>query len=243
MDGKIARPGDRVTAGCRIRIDGKPLRVHGDRNRQARSQLLLYNKPEGEICTRSDPQDRPTVFRNLPAIKGQRWVAVGRLDINTRGILLFTNDGGLANHLMHPRLGLEREYLCRIFGEVTGSGIEKLKSGIKIDGVLTCFERVHALGRQAGESSNKWYSVTITDGKYRTVRRMWEAVGCRVNRLTRIRYGAVALPRELKPGRWIKLPPEIIDLVSGNRDKSRIVTPKVSKRRKPRSVTARLHFH
>ena len=232
VDGKIARPGDRVASGCRISIDGKPLRTHYDRNRQNQQQLLLYNKPEGEICTRSDPSSRPTVFRNLPAIKGQRWVAVGRLDINTRGIMLFTNDGGLANHLMHPRLGLEREYLCRIFGEVTGSGIEKLKSGIKIDGTLTRFDRVHALNRQAGEQSNSWYSVTITSGKYRAVRRMWEAIGCRVNRLNRIRYGAVALPRGLKPGNWIKLPPETIALVSGNQDKGRIFTPKVPKKRK-----------
>lgn len=231
VDGKIARPGDRVASGCRISIDGKPLRAHYDRNRQNPQQLLLYNKPEGEICTRSDPGNRPTVFRNLPAIKGQRWVAVGRLDINTRGIMLFTNDGGLANHLMHPGLGLEREYLCRIFGEVTGSGIEKLKSGIKIDGALTRFDRIHALNRQAGEPSNSWYSVTITSGKYRAVRRMWEAIGCRVNRLNRIRYGAVALPRGLKPGSFLKLSPEAIALVSGNQDKGRIFTPKVPKKR------------
>ncbi len=231
VDGKIARPGDRVVSGCRISIDGKPLRGRHDRNRRTSQQLLLYNKPEGEICTRSDPDNRPTVFRNLPAIKGQRWVAVGRLDINTRGILLFTNDGELANHLMHPSLGLEREYLCRIFGEVNQSGIEKLKSGIKIDGILTRFDRVHALNRQAGEPSNSWYSVTITSGKYRAVRRMWEAIGCRVNRLNRVRYGAIALPRGLKPGSFLKLPPEVIALVSANQEKGRIFTPKVTGKR------------
>ncbi len=231
VDGKIARPGDRVAVGCRISIDGKPLRIHYDRNRKNPQQLLLYNKPEGEICTRSDPGNRPTVFRNLPAIKGQRWVAVGRLDINTRGIMLFTNDGGLANHLMHPGLGLEREYLCRIFGEVTGSGIEKLKSGIKIDGILTRFDRIYALNKQSGDHSNSWYSVTITSGKYRAVRRMWEAIGCRVNRLNRIRYGAIALPRGLKPGSFLKLPPEAITLVSSNQESGRIFTPKVPKKR------------
>ena len=232
VDGKIARPGDRVAAGCRIRIDGKPVPGRRDSNRQNRRQLLLYNKPEGEICTRSDPANRPTVFRNLPPIKGQRWVAVGRLDINTRGLLLFTNDGELANRLMHPRLGFTREYLCRVFGQVTVGGIAKLQSGIRIDGVPTRFDRVRALSGPAGEKSNRWYSVTITEGKYRAVRRMWEAIGCQVNRLNRIRYGALALPRGLKPGHWIQLPPEAITIVSGNPHGGRIFTPKIPKKRR-----------
>lgn len=232
VDGKVAQLGDRVVSGCRVSIDGKPLRLQSGKNQKIQRRLLLYNKPEGEICTRSDPRNRPTVFQNLPEIRGKRWVAVGRLDINTRGIMLFTDDGGLANHLMHPRLELEREYLCRILGEVAREGIEKLKSGIEIDGALVRFHQVRALRRQTGEHTNTWYSVTVTDGKYRAVRRMWQAIGCRVNRLNRIRYGKIALPRGLKSGDWMELSPADITLIAGNHEKGKVVVPRVPKKGK-----------
>ena len=133
VNGKVAALGDKAIPGSRINVDGRPVKItpENERSSKPRQRVILYNKPEGEICTRSDPKGRPTVFKNLPHLKGERWVAVGRLDINTRGLLLFTNDGNLANHLMHPSLGIEREYLCRVFGEVTKQSIERFKGKLK----------------------------------------------------------------------------------------------------------------
>ena len=204
VDGRRAQLGDRVNERSKIKIDGRHIR--GDIS-QTSSRVLLYNKPEGEICSRSDPEKRPTVFRNLPKQRGARWVAVGRLDINTRGLLLFTNNGDLANRLMHPGSELEREYLCRIFGKVDENAIERLKSGIQIDGTWIKFKRIK---RQRGEGSNTWYNVVVTEGKYREVRRLWEAVDCRVSRLVRIRYGNVTMPKNLKQGEWTELKPSAI---------------------------------
>jgi len=231
VDGKIAQLGDRVTTDCRIKIDGRPLKGQARGNRgkniQHRQQrVILYNKPEGEICTRSDPRGRPTVFRNLPILKGARWVAVGRLDINTRGLMLFTDDGNLANHLMHPKLGIEREYLCRVYGQVDDDSLDRLKAGIKIDGQLI---RFHKVRRQHGEHSNTWYSVTVTQGKYREVRRMWAAIGCKLSRLSRIRYGKVGLPRGIKPGGWIELNSTLIAQIAKNDNNDRVVIPRLSK--------------
>ncbi len=212
-------------------MDGEPVTCRrpkekiGDKTRQRR--IILYNKPEGEICTRSDPKNRPTVFHRLPVLKGQRWVAVGRLDINTRGLMLFTNDGDLAHHLMHPKLGLEREYLCRVYGQVDNQSLDRLKQGIKIDGHLIQFLRV---SRQRGERSNTWYSVTVKQGKYREVRRMWEAIGCKLSRLSRIRYGKVALPRGIKLGGWIELGSDLIEKLEKNDDNDKVVTPKPPKK-------------
>ena len=205
VDGKLAKLGDRVNENTRIKIDGKPIR--GEKS-HANSRVILYNKPEGEICSRSDPAKRPTVFRNLPKLKAARWVAIGRLDINTRGLLLFTNDGDLANRLMHPGSEIEREYLCRIFGKVDANAIEHLKSGIQIDGTRASFKRIK---KQRGEGSNTWYNVVVTEGKYREVRRLWEAVDCRVSRLVRVRYGSVTLPKSLKQGEWAELRPTAIN--------------------------------
>lgn len=205
VDGKLAQLGDRVDERSKIKIDGRLVRAG---NAQRDSRVILYNKPEGEICSRSDPAGRPTVFRNLPKLKGERWVAVGRLDINTRGLLLFTNNGELANRLMHPGSDIEREYMCRIFGRVDTSTLERLQEGVRIDGAEFRFKKVE---RQRGEGSNTWYSVVVTEGKYREVRRLWEAVGCRVSRLVRIRYGSVTLPKNLRQGAWAELKPRAID--------------------------------
>ncbi|MEM7195670.1 MAG: pseudouridine synthase [Pseudomonadota bacterium] len=199
VNGQVAQPGIRVTEKSRISIDGKPVRA---RAAESKTRFIIYNKPEGEICTRSDPQNRPTVFRQLPRLKGERWVVVGRLDINTRGLLLFTNSGSAANRLMHPSNMVEREYLCRVFGEVNKQTVERLLEGIAIDGRKSSFLKVK---RQRGEGRNTWYKVVLTQGRYREVRRLWEKVGCQVNRLVRIRYGPVELPRSLRQGQWSEL--------------------------------------
>ncbi len=241
VDGKIAKLGDRVTSSSRINIDGRPLKDHpkrklGNKRHHRQKRIILYNKPEGEICTRSDPKNRPTVFRRLPVLKGERWVVIGRLDINTRGLLLFTNDGDLAHHLMHPKLGLEREYLCRVYGQVDNESLDRLKQGIKIEGHLTQFLQVR---RQRGERSNTWYSVTVKQGKYREVRRMWEAIGCKLSRLSRIRYGKVALPRGIKLGDWIELGADVIEKLEKNDDNDKVVTPKPLKKSRQYSKRSR----
>jgi len=204
VDGKVAQLGDRVSEQNRISVEGRVIRKRVD---PVKARVLVYNKPEGEICSRDDPGKRPTVFKHLPRLRGSRWVIVGRLDINTRGVLLFTNNGDLANQLMHPAYGLEREYLCRVFGKVEESAIAKLQDGINLDGETTRFLQVK---RQRGEGSNTWYNVIVGEGKYREVRRMWEAVGCRVSRLVRIRYGNVVLPRNLRQGEWSELKPAVV---------------------------------
>jgi len=216
VDGRAAELGQRVTETSRISVDGRPIRT---RAAVGKTRVILYNKPEGEICSRDDPGKRPTVFRKLPKLRGERWVIVGRLDINTRGLLLFTNNGDLANDLMHPSTGLEREYLCRVFGQVSPESLEALVSGVELDGHRAAFSSVH---KQRGEGSNTWYSVVITEGKYREVRRMWEAVGCRVSRLVRVRYGGATLSRKLRQGEWEELKPaEIARLAPGTGGRER----------------------
>ena len=238
VNGRTAQLGDKVTPACQIKIAGRPLKGWS-RNQSGKfaenkqqQRIILYNKPEGEICTRSDPKNRPTVFRHLPILKGARWVAVGRLDINTRGLMLFTNDGDLANHLMHPKLELEREYLCRVYGTVDDESLNKLTTGLEIGGHLGRFIQVK---RQRGEHRNTWYSVIVKQGKYREVRRMWAAIGCKLSRLCRIRYGKIALPRGIKLGDWIELSPDLIRKLEQNDDNEKVVTPKLAKKSGQRS--------
>lgn len=221
VDGRVARLGDRVDGRSEIRIDGRLVRIP---QRTRAHRLLLYHKPEGEICARRDPQNRPSVYRNLPKLSGARWVMVGRLDINTSGLLLFTNDGGLAHQLMHPSFGVEREYLCRIYGSASAKSLQRLRDGISLQGARVRFERVQAQrdshSATTQQSRNRWYSVVVREGKYREVRRMWEAVDCRVSRLLRIRYGVVKLPTKLKAGQWqeanSKLRAKVWDSKAGN---------------------------
>ena len=168
---------------------------------RAAARVLLYHKPVGELVTRSDPQGRPTVFSRLPA---GRWVAVGRLDINSSGLLLFTDSGELANRLMHPRYGMEREYLARVQGE---ADVEELRRGVRLEDGLAAFERIEALNREAG-GTNRWYRVMLREGRNREVRRIFAAVGARVGRLRRVRYGSIELPADLAPGDWRELAPE-----------------------------------
>ena len=209
VDGRVAQLGDQFQPGSRITVHGRPIKAKPI-SRQPR--VILYHKPEGEISTRKDPEQRPTVYQNLPKLKGERWVAVGRLDINTCGLILFTNDGELANRLMHPRFGMEREYLCRVYGRVNVGEIQRLEKGIVLDGKRVRFQRVRQQrrGNNENQSRNSWYSVVISEGKYREVRRMWAAVGCQLSRLMRVRYGDVVLPRTLKPGQWVELKPTAV---------------------------------
>jgi 23S rRNA pseudouridine2605 synthase len=170
--------------------------------------VLIYNKPEGELVTRSDPEGRPTVFTRLPP---GRWVAVGRLDINSAGLLLFTDDGELANRLMHPRYEVEREYSARVQGQLGAADLEKLRHGIQLEDGLAAFTRIEAADPRNAGGANRWYRVALKEGRNREVRRMFEAVGARVSRLLRVRYGPVELPRDLKPGEWRELARESLE--------------------------------
>ncbi|NND82613.1 MAG: rRNA pseudouridine synthase [Gammaproteobacteria bacterium] len=225
VNGKRAKLGDRATTADRMLLDGKLLQL-ASRGPEV-IKALLYHKPEGEICTRSDPQGRPTIFEKLPAISGGRWVSVGRLDVNTSGLLLLTNNGELANQLMHPSTGVEREYLARIRGIANPQTIERLTNGkLKIDGKSARFESV-SLADMAEEGTNHWYRVVIKEGRYREVRRMWEACGHTVSRLKRIRYGTVKLSRDLKSGRAAKMAPKqleklVVSAGLGERFKSKL---------------------
>ena len=205
LNGKRAKTGDRASHEDRILIDGRLISLAAKHSEQLKA--LIYHKPEGEICTRKDPKGRPTVFENLPAIPNGRWVSVGRLDINTSGLLLFTNNGELANKLMHPSTGLEREYLVRIRGTASEETIQTLtRKGVSIDGRDAKFESV-SLADMSEEGTNHWYRVVIKEGRYREVRRLWDAVGHPVSRLKRIRYGTIKLTRDLKQGHVVKMAP------------------------------------
>jgi len=197
VNGELARLGDRVSDADRIRIDGQEVRAK--RHHLGEHQTIAYHKPEGELVTRRDPEERPTVFRRLPRPKQGRWIAVGRLDINTSGLILFTTDGELANRLMHPSRELEREYATRILGEVSPEALRLLGEGIALEDGPARFESIRDAG---GSGANHWYHVTLREGRNREVRRLWEAAGCTVSRLIRVRYGNVELGRRLAPGQW-----------------------------------------
>ena len=197
-----AHVGQRIQHGDRVKVHGKPVFLRLD---PQPPRVIAYHKPVGEIVTRDDPQSRPTVFRKLPRLPNGKWQSVGRLDINTEGLLLFTNSGQLANQLMHPRFGLEREYAVRALGHLSAPAKAKLLEGVTLeDGVA----RFSSLEEGGGEGVNSWYRVTIQEGRNREVRRMFEAVGHAVSRLIRIRYGKMVLPRGLKRGEWMELDPQ-----------------------------------
>lgn len=188
--GRSVRAGDVVAFGeRRWKVVAEPVE----------HRTLIYNKPEGEVTTRSDPQGRPTVFDRLPPARGARWVAVGRLDINTTGLLLLTTDGELANAMMHPSSNVDREYACRIRGEATPEQIEALLAGVELEDGPGRFSDIQPAG---GSGQNHWYHVTIMEGRNREVRRLWESQGLVVSRLKRVRYGAAFLPKHLRVGRW-----------------------------------------
>ncbi len=205
MEGRItvnnepAHIGQRIQFGDHVKVNGKPNKFRID---APPPRVIAYHKPVGEVVTHDDPQNRPTVFRKLPKLFQGKWQSVGRLDLNTEGLLLFTSSGELANNLMHPRFGLEREYAVRVLGALNKEEKQKLLEGVKLDDGVAQFGSIEEGG---GEGSNCWYRVTISEGRNREVRRMFEAVGHAVSRLIRIRYGAMLLPRGLKRGAWMEL--------------------------------------
>lgn len=199
VNGEPAHIGQRIQYGDSVKINGKPIRV---RIAPPPPRVLAYHKPAGEVVTHDDPQNRPTVFRRLPKLHTGKWQSVGRLDLNTEGLLLFTNSGELANKLMHPRFGLQREYAVRVLGALSNEEKQRLLDGVQLDDGLAQFQSIEDGG---GDGANCWYRVTIAEGRNREVRRMFEAVGHAVSRLIRIRYGAVVLPRGLRRGVWLEL--------------------------------------
>lgn len=203
-----AKLGDRVTPDDAISYRGEAVKVQAQ---SARQRVLLYNKPEGEICSRQDPEGRRTVFENLPKLQGERWISVGRLDFNTSGLLLFTNDGELANKLMHPSSVIDREYLVRIQGEVDNEMKRQLVEGVLLeDGVARFTDIVEG----AGEGRNQWFYCVVMEGRNREVRRLWESQGVKVSRLKRVRYGNIFIPSHVRVGQWIELnDKEIRDLM------------------------------
>jgi len=196
IDREVAKLGARVNGSERVFLDDKELFIAWEKPRQ---RVLAYHKPPGEICSRNDPEHSKTIFDDLPSLKVGRWISVGRLDINTSGLILLTNDGELANLLMHPSSEIVREYAVRVLGEVTDDDVQQLKEGVTLDDGLAHFDKV---SYQGGQGANHWYHVTLKEGRNREVRRMWESLGVTVSRLQRVRYGCVQLPRGQKAGRW-----------------------------------------
>ncbi|MTB40586.1 23S rRNA pseudouridine(2605) synthase RluB [Providencia vermicola] len=249
VDGKMATLGDRieVKSSTKIRLDGRILAIKEAEKEICR--VMAYYKPEGELCTRHDPEGRPTVFTRLPKLVGARWIAVGRLDVNTSGLLLFTTDGELANRLMHPSREVEREYAVRVFGEITDAKIRQLTQGVQLEDGPAAFKTVSYRG---GEGMNQWYNVTLTEGRNREVRRLWEAVGVQVSRLIRVRYGDIDLPKGLPRGGWtelgleqtnylrelVELEPETETKVAVERDQRRIKANQIRRAVKRHSQVA-----
>lgn len=197
---KPAEIGLRVGPGARIAIDGRP--VQRRPKTPFKRRVIMYNKPEGQICSRDDPEKRPTVFDGLPPCDSGRWIIVGRLDYNSAGLLLFTNDGDFAHQLMHPSSNLEREYAVRVFGRVDANKLCRLQQGVELEDGIAKFTRITHTGMQG---VNNWYHVTLMEGRNREVRRLWHSQDVKISRLIRVRYAELSLPRDLKPGAWREL--------------------------------------
>jgi 23S rRNA pseudouridine2605 synthase len=200
--GQTAKLGDRAAPGDEVLLDGKQIKFSASRSQP---RVIAYHKPVGELVTRSDPEGRATVFDKLPKLSPGRWVAVGRLDLNSSGLLLFTDSGELANQLMHPRQEIEREYEVRVRGGLPDDAVRRLLAGIELDDGPARFKRLEPLKTHKDAGTNRWYRAVLAEGRNREVRRMVEAAGARVSRLMRVRFGCIALPRELAPGRWFEV--------------------------------------
>lgn len=198
VNGKVATLGDRVDDKAKLAVDGRPLAAAP----QQETRCILYHKPTGEVCSRSDPEGRRTVFDRLPKLKSGRWISIGRLDYNTSGLLLFTTDGELANALMHPSSNIEREYMVRVMGEVEEEMLQRMVEGVMLEDGMARFTDIQDGG---GDGINHWYYVVLMEGRNREVRRLWESQGLTVSRLKRVRYGEVFIPSRVKQGQWVEL--------------------------------------
>lgn len=198
IEGKVCVLGQRITGNEKIVIRGKPVIL----NNKVKTRVLLYHKPSGEVVTRADPQQRPTIFDQLPILKSGRWISVGRLDFNTSGLLLLTTDGALANNLMHPSNEIEREYRVRVHGRVTDEVLSRLQQGVHLEDGLSSMQILEV---QENKGTNTWCRVVLKEGRNREVRRLWESQGLQVSRLIRTRFGSIKLPNEIKPGEYVEL--------------------------------------
>jgi 23S rRNA pseudouridine2605 synthase len=207
-EGRLTLKGHQIALGTKsdqldaVWLDGKPISIH--KPKIALPQVLLYYKPDGEVCTRTDPENRLTVFNRLPPLKGQRWIMVGRLDLPTSGLLLFTTDGELSHRLLHPAYTIEREYAVRVMGRVNKHTLERLKKGVHLSDGWAAFTNITD---QGGTGINHWYNVTLKEGRTHEVRRLWESQDCKVSRLIRIRFDAITLPQNLSKGQYRLLEP------------------------------------
>ena len=205
--GQVAKLGDRASPGDLVLLDGREIKFSATKSAP---RVILYHKPVGELVTRSDPEGRATVFDKLPKLSPGRWVSIGRLDLNSSGLLLFTDSGELANRLMHPREEIEREYEVRVQGGLDAEAIRKLLAGVDLEDGPAKFRKIDALQGRKDSGTNRWYRVVLAEGRNREVRRMIEAAGGRVSRLMRARFGPVSLPLDLPPGRSRELGAEAV---------------------------------
>lgn len=228
VNDKRATLGQRVSARDSLSVDGRP--VKQDPNQGILRRVIIYNKPEGEVCTRHDPEGRPTVFSRLPKLQGGRWINIGRLDINTTGLLMFTTDGELANRLMHPSYNMDREYAVRVRGEVTEEMIENLKKGVMLEDGMAKFSDVQVAPE--GDGLNRWYHCVVMEGRNREVRRLWESQGVVVSRLKRVRFGPVFLTADISVGRWREMTQYEIDILSKEVQLEPVALPEITQKQR-----------
>lgn len=203
INNKLATLGEQITGKEEIKLDNQIINITASHYKELEKiKIILYHKPSGKICTRSDPQNRPTVYQDLPQLSTGRWVAIGRLDLTTSGILLFTNNGNIANKLMHPKYNQEREYLIRIFGKASNQQLSNLIKGVKLEDGLSKFNKIEFIRQN---SANSWYKAVLLEGKNREIKRLFASQGLIVNRLIRIRFGDYVLPRTLEAGKYIEI--------------------------------------
>lgn len=226
VNDKPATLGQRVTARDGLKVDGNPL--NQDEQDTVVRRVIIYNKPEGEVCTRHDPQGRPIVFDRLPKLRSGRWINIGRLDINTTGLLMFTTDGELANRLMHPSYNMDREYAVRVRGEVTDEMIENLKKGVVLEDGPAKFTDIQVAPE--GDGLNRWYHCVVMEGRNREVRRLWESQGLVVSRLKRVRFGPVFLTSDLSVGRWREMNQAELDILSVEAKLEPVLLPELNQK-------------
>lgn len=229
VNGMVATLGQRLEGNETITVDDRVVSI---KELAPLRRVIIYNKPEGEVCTRSDPEGRPTVFDRLPRLKTGRWINIGRLDINTSGLLLFTTDGELANRLMHPSYQMDREYAVRVRGEVTEEMMETLKAGVMLEDGLAKFSDIQAAPE--GDGLNRWYHCVVMEGRNREVRRLWESQGLVVSRLKRVRFGPVFLTASLSVGRWREMDQRELDILSAEVGLESVALPELSVKVKDR---------